>query len=110
MSVSQPSATFNSLPDARKRAAPRTWNAYTAAVIARLRCLAPYVAIELVMPGGSMMALLLWLYRRHSRALIPVAGSEVLRRVERPLASGARPAQSDVALVNHSRIIGSSKA
>ena len=68
MSVSQLSATFNFLRDAPKGAAPRTWNAYTAAAIAKLRRLAPYVAIELVMPGGSMMALLLWLYRRHSRA------------------------------------------
>ena len=70
MSLSQPSATFNSLLDARKRAVPRTWNACTTAAIAKLRRLAPYVAIELIMPGGSMMALLLWLYRRHSRALI----------------------------------------
>jgi hypothetical protein len=68
MSVSQPSATFNDLLDAREIAAPRAWTAYTAAAIAKLRRLAPYVAIELVMPGGSMLALLLWLYRRHSRA------------------------------------------
>lgn len=35
-----------------------------AAVIARLKALAPYALIELVLPGGSLMALLLWLYRR----------------------------------------------
>ena len=34
------------------------------AVIAKLRNLAPYAALELVMPGGSVMAVLLWLYRR----------------------------------------------
>ena len=34
------------------------------AVIARLRDLAPYAAIELVVPGGSIMALVVWLYRR----------------------------------------------
>jgi len=34
------------------------------AVIAKLRNLAPYAALELVMPGGSVMAILLWLYRR----------------------------------------------
>jgi len=35
-----------------------------APVIARLKALAPYALIELVLPGGSVMALLLWLYRR----------------------------------------------
>jgi hypothetical protein len=35
-----------------------------AIAIARLKALAPYALIELVLPGGSVMALLLWLYRR----------------------------------------------
>jgi hypothetical protein len=34
----------------------------------RLRSLAPYAVIELVMPGGSLMALLLWLYRHRKKA------------------------------------------
>jgi hypothetical protein len=38
-----------------------------AAVVAKLRDLAPYAVIELVLPGGSLMALLLWLYRRRKR-------------------------------------------
>jgi hypothetical protein len=42
----------------------KDWSAYAAAVIARLKVLAPYALIELVLPGGSVMALLLWLYRR----------------------------------------------
>jgi hypothetical protein len=29
-----------------------------------LREFAPYAAIELLLPGGSLMALLLWFYRR----------------------------------------------
>jgi hypothetical protein len=37
------------------------------AVIAKLRILAPYAAIELILPGGSLLALLLWLYRRQKR-------------------------------------------
>src|SRR5882757_8788455 len=44
---------------------PRKLSAYAAAVIAKLRDLAPYAVIELVLPGGSLMALLLWLYRSH---------------------------------------------
>jgi hypothetical protein len=35
------------------------------AVVAKLKGLAPYAAIGLVVPGGSVIALLLWLYRRH---------------------------------------------
>jgi hypothetical protein len=42
----------------------RGWGGYAAAVIVRLKALAPYALIELVLPGGSVMALLLWLYRR----------------------------------------------
>lgn len=36
----------------------------TAAVLAKLRDLAPYAVIELVLPGGSLIALVLWFYRR----------------------------------------------
>lgn len=46
-------------------------------VIGKLRELAPYAAIELVLPGGTLMALALWLYRR--RRVTPVfATSEIL--------------------------------
>ena len=34
---------------------------------ATLRQLAPYAAIELLLPGGSLIALVLWIYRRHVR-------------------------------------------
>jgi len=40
------------------------WGGYTAVAIVRLKALAPYALIELILPGGSVMALLLWLYRR----------------------------------------------
>ena len=35
-------------------------------VPAQLGALGPYLAIELIMPGGSLLALLLWLYRRRN--------------------------------------------
>jgi hypothetical protein len=38
--------------------------AHVAAAAAKLRILAPYAAMELILPGGSLMALLFWLYRR----------------------------------------------
>jgi hypothetical protein len=60
--------TVHSTLDTRKGTAPRRWRALSAVVIARLRYLAPYAVIELIMPGGSVMALLLWLYRRQKNA------------------------------------------
>ena len=38
-------------------------------LIARAGEIGPYLAIELILPGGSLIALLLWLYRRtHAKA------------------------------------------
>jgi hypothetical protein len=45
------------------------WGGYAAAAIVRLKTLAPYALIELVLPGGSVMALLLWLYRRRKNGV-----------------------------------------
>ena len=42
----------------------RRARAYTAYIVCKLRMLAPYAAIELVLPGGSVIALLLWFWRR----------------------------------------------
>jgi hypothetical protein len=76
MFASESTATFNAgLGSTGGRAAPcrtpprTTWSVHTAAVVARLREFAPYVGI-LVLPGGSVMALLLWLFRRQRRAAL----------------------------------------
>jgi hypothetical protein len=53
---------------ARSGMAWRRRGCYVAAVVAKLRNLAPYAAIELVLPGGSLIALLLWAYRRRQKA------------------------------------------
>jgi hypothetical protein len=78
MSASEFTATFNSRlvsncgRNAQRRTAQRTLSAYMAAVVTKLRDVAPYAAIELVLPGGSLMALLLWLYRRQKKpSLLP---------------------------------------
>ena len=39
-----------------------------AGALAALRALAPYAAIELLLPGGSLVALVLWLYKRYKKA------------------------------------------
>ncbi len=35
----------------------------------RAGALGPYLLIELILPGGSVLALLLWLYRRNQRRI-----------------------------------------
>jgi hypothetical protein len=50
--------------DARWALASRNWIGYAAAVIVRFKAIAPYALIELILPGGSVVALVLWLYRR----------------------------------------------
>ncbi len=44
----------------------RRLGASAAAVALKLKDLAPYTVIALVVPGGALMALLLWLYRRQN--------------------------------------------
>jgi hypothetical protein len=74
MFASESTATFNAGPESTGSRGtscskpPRTWSAHTAAVVAKLREFAPYAAMELVLPGGSLMALGLWLYRRQKKA------------------------------------------
>jgi hypothetical protein len=46
----------------------RTLGAWTTVAFARLKDLAPYAVIELLLPGGSVLALTLWFYRRRKRA------------------------------------------
>jgi hypothetical protein len=36
--------------------------------VAFLKALGPYAAIELLLPGGTLIAALLWLYSRHKNA------------------------------------------
>ncbi len=69
----------NGSPYARTSFAPRKLRAYAAAVLSRLRGLAPYAAIELVLPGGSLLALLLWLYRRYKKNAVPPGSLGVQR-------------------------------
>jgi hypothetical protein len=80
ISASEPTATFdarlfaNGNRDVQQRTATRMLSGRTAAVIARLRKIAPYAALELILPGGSLMAILLWLYHRQKKSsLLPIA-------------------------------------
>jgi hypothetical protein len=42
----------------------KRWAGDAVTVLVRLKALAPYALIEIVLPGGSLVALLLWLYRQ----------------------------------------------
>ena len=40
-------------------------NPWITRCVAALRALGPYAAIELILPGGSLLAVGLWLYRKY---------------------------------------------
>ena len=44
------------------------WASWIALAVAGLKEAGPYVAIEIILPGGTLIALLLWLYRRRQPA------------------------------------------
>ena len=74
ISTTESTSTFNAGLGAncsrhpRRMPGPRKLRAFVAAVVPKLRDLAPYALMELVLPGGSVMALLLWLYRRQKKS------------------------------------------
>jgi hypothetical protein len=66
-----------------------TWLPRTAGY---LRDLGPYAAIELLLPGGSLIALLLWLYRRRGRACLPWGRRRVSTKSDAAIVSTWTPA------------------
>lgn len=54
---------------------------------ALLREIGPYAAIELILPGGSLIALLIWFCRRHDvvRSVVRACVGAISRIAERPL-------------------------
>jgi hypothetical protein len=59
-------------------------NSWTARLPALLRGLGLYAAIELLLPGGSLIALLVWLYRR--RGSVGQRGHQLLPATTRAAA------------------------
>jgi hypothetical protein len=60
-------AAVNRIISAARDTTFKTWTGWIGRGVAGLRDLAPYAAIEILLPGGSLMALALWFYRRHKR-------------------------------------------
>ena len=44
-------------------------NRFIAKIVAVARNFGPYLALEMLLPGGSLIAFLLWLYRSRSNAV-----------------------------------------
>ena len=60
-------------------------------ILSRLRAMGPYLAVELILPGGTLIALLLWLSQRFGRARFgPMHAYVSARLLGRP-AIAARP-------------------
>jgi hypothetical protein len=61
-------------------------------VVALLRDIGPYAAIELILPGGSLIALLLWLCRRNETlsSIICTAYAVIAKPLARQLATFAQ--------------------
>ena len=57
---------------------PASLNGWKGRLVRFVRVLGPYAAIELLLPGGSLIALLLWLYKTHRKK--PLLGSSFWRR------------------------------
>jgi hypothetical protein len=75
MPASEPKPTliswlvFSPNRDEQSGAVPQRRSGHSAAVIERVRALAPYAAL-LALPGGSLLALSMWLYRRQRAAFV----------------------------------------
>jgi len=57
------------------------WAAWIALAIAGLKEIGPYAAIEIILPGGTLIALALWLYRRRAARMAQKAraGADFVR-------------------------------
>jgi hypothetical protein len=63
-------------------------------VVQKLRCVGPYVLIELLLPGGTLIALLLWLtHHGGSFRNVAVFTPSTVPSVTAPAASRARTSQ-----------------
>jgi len=60
-------------------------------IIAGIRRVAPYLAIELILPGGSLVALTLWLLRNRPALRQRLAGLHSRARTALQLAAILRP-------------------
>jgi len=69
-SLRNPSRGNLATAEGKDAAVKNTMKKWGSRIFGKLRQLGPYMAIELILPGGSLIALALWLYnRKHARAV-----------------------------------------
>lgn len=57
-----------------------------------VRQFAPYAVMELVLPGGTVLAFLYWLYRRRRGAMVTPSGRSLRARSSPPISPVPEPA------------------
>ena len=67
--------------------ASQTWVGWLTRGVAGLRAVAPYAAIELLLPGGSLIVFGLWLFQRIVKKRMPTPANSLLSAAV--IASGA---------------------
>ena len=86
-SVAQPPLV---LSDAMNDGRWRSWSSTLRVGVGRvqhwIRSLGPYVAIELLLPGGTIIALVLWAYRRRAASANAASANTEVAPVEAPRA------------------------
>jgi hypothetical protein len=72
--------------------ASQTWAGWLARGVTGLRAVAPYAAIEFLLPGGSLIVFGLWLFRRKVKRRMPATANSLFRAtvVAPPAALGPR--------------------
>lgn len=55
---------MSALADFARRVAPAATASWVERAVTIIRQFGPYAAVELILPGGSIVVLLLWLFRR----------------------------------------------
>lgn len=70
-----PAIVFKSIFKVMCTLAALRQSAQSVEIAAKLRLAAPYALMELFLPGGSVMALLLWLYRRRKKSPVLTASA-----------------------------------
>jgi hypothetical protein len=61
-----------------RRRAPQTSAGWLTRGVAGLRAVAPYAAIELLLPGGSLIVFGLWLFQRIAKRRMPAPANSLL--------------------------------
>jgi hypothetical protein len=65
---------------AAQRPVPEKFDGWRERIVRFLRVLGPYAAIELLLPGGSLIALLFWLYQSQRKRAWPSQSAQQKNR------------------------------